>query len=39
MPAPEELALLALGSDGRLDPERLRALLAMRDQRAITIAE
>ncbi len=28
-----------LGPDGRLDPARLRALLAARDERAITIAE
>lgn len=36
---PEELDVLALGPDGRLDPARLRALLAARDERAITIAE
>jgi hypothetical protein len=35
----EELEALALGPDGRLDPARLRALLAARDERAITIAE
>jgi len=35
----EELAALALGPDGRLDPARLRELLAARDERAITIAE
>ena len=34
-----ERATLALDADGRLDPERLRALLAARDERAITIAE
>jgi hypothetical protein len=37
--SPEELAALALGPDGRIDAARLRALLAARDQRAITIAE
>ncbi|MBX3213368.1 MAG: hypothetical protein KF850_15130 [Labilithrix sp.] len=36
---PEERAALALGPDGRLDPARVRALLAARDERAITIAE
>ena len=36
---PEELDALALDAEGRLDPERLRALLAARDERAITIAE
>ncbi|MDF2696873.1 MAG: hypothetical protein K0S65_5256, partial [Labilithrix sp.] len=36
---PEELAALALDADGRLDPARLFALLAVRDERAITIAE
>jgi hypothetical protein len=37
--SPEERTALALGADGRLDPVRLRALLAARDQHAITIAE
>ncbi|MBX3223474.1 MAG: hypothetical protein KF795_23375 [Labilithrix sp.] len=36
---PEERAALALDAGGRLDPERVRALLAARDGRAITIAE
>jgi Cytochrome c554 and c-prime len=36
---PDELAALAFDARGRLDPERLRALLAARDDRAITIAE
>ncbi len=36
---PEELDALMLAPDGRLDPARLRALLAERDDRAITIAE
>ena len=35
----EELDALALQPDGRLDPLRIRALLATRDERAITIAE
>ncbi|MBX3264680.1 MAG: hypothetical protein KF782_33720 [Labilithrix sp.] len=36
---PAERDALALGPDGRLDPARVRALLAARDVRAITIAE
>lgn len=36
---PDETVELGLGPDGQLDPERVRALLAARDQRAITIAE
>lgn len=35
----DELARLALGAGGGLDPARLAALLAARDERAITIAE
>ncbi len=36
---PERAAALALGPDGKIQPERLQALLAARDERAVTIAE
>jgi hypothetical protein len=37
--SPDDIDTLAVDSSGHLDPERLRALLAARDERAITIAE